>query len=168
MVVGTDPLAGVERDACLLEPDAGHERGTPDRDEHQVGLDGLAVAVAHGQGAARLLDGGALLAELERDPLLAESLGQLLGGVVVLLRDQAIEHLDHRHLAPERPEDRGELAADDPAAENGDPGRHLRLGKEPGRVDAELRVEARDRRPDRERARRDDRRGELDILPALH
>ena len=119
----------------------------------------LAVAVANGQRAARLLDGGALLAELERDSLLAERLRKLLGRVVVLLRDQAVEHLDHRHLAAEGAEDRGELAADDPAAENGDPRRHLRLREQAGRVDAQLGVEARDRRPDRERAGRDDRRG---------
>ena len=48
-------------------------------------------------------------------------------------------------------------AADDPAAEHDEPARHLGLREQPGRVDAEVASRARDRRPDRERAGRDDR-----------
>ena len=51
-------------------------------------------------------------------PFLRNAFASSFGGVVVLLRDQAVEHLDDRDLAPERAEDRGELAADDPAAED--------------------------------------------------
>ena len=114
-----------------------------------------------------LLDLRALLAELERDPALAELLAELLARVVVLRRDQPVEHLDDRHLAAERLEDRGELAADDPAAEHDQPARNLGLREQAGRVDAEVGVEPVDRRPDRERARRDDRLLERDVLAAV-
>ena len=100
-------------------------------------------------------------------PAPAELLGQLLGRVRVLLRDQARQHLDDRHLGAEALEDRGELAADDPAAEHDEPARHLALGEQPGRVDAERRVEAFDRRTQRVRAGGDDRALEGDVLPAL-
>ena len=98
-------------------------------------------------------------------PRLPELLRELLGGVVVLLRDQLRQHLDDRHLGAEAAEDRRELAADDPAAEHDEPARHLRLGEQPGRVDAARRVEAGDRRPQRERPGRDDRRAELTSSP---
>ena len=58
---------------------------------------------------------------LQRDPALAELLRELLGRVLVLHRDQPRQHLDDRHLGAEAPEDRGELAADDPAAEDDEP-----------------------------------------------
>ena len=44
VLVGGDPLAPVELDAELLEAEALDERAAADGDEHQVGLDGLAVA----------------------------------------------------------------------------------------------------------------------------
>ena len=77
------------------------------------------------------------------------------------------EHLDDRHLGAEALEDRGELAADDAAAEDDEPLRHLRLREQAGRVDAARRVEPVDRRAHRERAGRDDRALEGDVLPAL-
>ena len=161
------PFALVELDADLLEPEPFDERPAADRDEHQVGLDGLAVAEVHGQLRAVVLDLRALLAELERDAALAELLGELLRRVGVLLRDERVEHLDDRHLGAEAAEDRGELAADDAAAEHDEPLRHLRLREQAGRVDAARRVEALDRRAERERAGGDDRRLEGDVLPAL-
>ena len=100
-------------------------------------------------------------------PRLPNCFASSFAGVLVLLRDQPVEHLDDRHLAAEGLEDRRELAADDPAAEHDEPPRHLGLRQQAGRVDAEVGVEPVDRRPHRERARRDDRRAERDVLPAL-
>ena len=114
-----------------------------------------------------LLDAGALLPELQRDAALPERLRELLRRIRVFLRDQRVEHLDDRHLGAEAAEDRRELGADDPAAEDDEPARHLGLGEQPGRVDAQVALEARDRRPERERARRDDRALEVDVLAAL-
>ena len=71
-------------------------------------------------------------------PRLVNCLRELLRGVGVLLRDQRVEHLDDRHLGAEAVEDRGELGADDAAAEDHEPVRDLRLRQQPGRVDAEV------------------------------
>src|SRR4029077_4025164 len=114
MVVRADPRAAVERDARGLEPDPLDEWRATDGDEHQIGLDRLALAEVDGQRLAVLLDLRALLAELEGDAALAELLAELLARVLVLRRDQPVEHLDHRDLAAERLEDRRELGADDP------------------------------------------------------
>ena len=54
-------------------------------------------------------------------PRFLNCLASSFGRVVVLLRDERRQHLDDRHLAAEAPEDRGELAADDPAAEDDEP-----------------------------------------------
>src|SRR2546430_634838 len=83
----------------------------------------------HGQRGARVFDLRALLLEVERDPALAKLLRQLLRGVLVLSRNQPRQHLDDRHLGAEAPEDRGELAADEPTAENDQSARHLGLGE---------------------------------------
>src|SRR5262249_54002874 len=60
-----------------------------------------------------------------------------------------------------------ELAADDPAAENDEPARNLRLREQTLRIHAPSRVDPLDRRPERERACGDDRALERDVLPAL-
>src|SRR5207302_1745001 len=95
-VVGLDALALVELHAGRLEADALDDRPAADRDEHQVAVDGLALAEMHGQRVALLLDLRALLAEVQRDAALAEDLRELLRRVGVLLRDQRVEHLDDR------------------------------------------------------------------------
>ena len=136
LAVRLDPLARVERDAGLLEPDALDERRAADGDEHEVALDRLTLAEVDDERGARVLDLRALLAEVERDAALAEGLRQLLRRVEVLLRDQRVEHLDDRDLGAEPLEDRRELAADDAAAENDEALRHLRLRQQAGRVDA--------------------------------
>ena len=97
-------------------------------------------------------------------PRLAELLGELLRRVGVLQRDQRRQQLDDRHLAAEAVEDGGELAADDAAAEDDEPARHLGLREQAGRVHATRRVEPRNRRPQRERPRRDDRAAKRDVL----
>src|SRR5581483_12279974 len=61
VLVGGDALAAVELDADRLQPEALDERRAPDRDEHEVALDRLVVAVVDGQPAAGLLHLRALL-----------------------------------------------------------------------------------------------------------
>src|SRR5207302_3072745 len=138
------------------EADPLDERAATDGHEHQVGLNGLAVAVVDGELRAVVLDLRALLAELERDAAAPELLRELLRRVGVLLRDERVEHLDDRHLAAEAVEDRGELAPDDAAAEDDEALRHGLLREEAGRVGAARRVESLDRRAQWERTRRDD------------
>src|SRR5207302_6081044 len=55
-LVRGDPLALVELDADLLEAEVLDRRASPDRDEHQIALDRLAVAEVHGQPAAGVFD----------------------------------------------------------------------------------------------------------------
>ena len=136
MLVRRDPLPRVELDADLLQAKALGDRAAADRDEHQVAVDGLAVAEIDAEPVAGLLDLRALLLEMKRDPAPSELLRQLGGRVVILHRDQLRQHLDDRHLGAEALEDRGELAADDAATEDDEPARHLTLCKQPGRVDA--------------------------------
>src|SRR5439155_331892 len=167
VLVGGDPVPPVELDADLLEAEALDERPAPDRDEHQVGIDGLAVAEIDAQPVAGLLDLRALLLEVERDAALAELLRELGCRVVVLGRDQLRQHLDDRHLGAEAAEDRGELAADDAAAEHDEPARHLALGEQAFRVDPTRRGETLDRRAERERAGGDDGAAERDALAAV-
>src|SRR5262249_54402880 len=154
----------VERNAGVLEPEPLDERRSTDRDEHEVRLHRLAVTEVNDELRTVVLDLRALLAELERDAALLELLRELLRGVGVLLRDERVEHLDDRHLRAKAVEDRGELAADDAAAEDDETLRDGLLREQAGRVDAARRVETRDRRAQRERARRDDRGLELDVL----
>ena len=87
VVVGRDAGARIGGDADLVEPEALDERRPADRHEHQVGLDRLAVAVAHDQLLAGVLDARALLLEQHRDATLLERLLQLLGRIRVLLRE---------------------------------------------------------------------------------
>src|SRR5262249_36332560 len=148
VLVGGDPGAPVELHTGGLETDSLDERAAADGDEHQVRLDGLAVAEVNRELRAVVLDARALLAEMERDAALAELLRQLLARVLVLLRDER-EHLDDRHLGAEAVEDRGELAADDAAAQHREALRHLLEREETGRVDAARRIEPLDRRAER-------------------
>src|SRR5581483_10206327 len=118
----------------------------------QLGLHGFALAEVDGQLRSVVVDLRALLAELERDAALRELLRELLRRVGVLGGDERVEHLDDRHLGAEAAEDRGELAADDAATENDETSRHALLREQPGGVDAAGRVEAWNRRAERERA----------------
>src|SRR5581483_382554 len=79
--VGRDALAPVVLDSRGLEADPLDERAAPDRDEHQVAVDGLAVAEANRERVALLLDLRALLAEVQGDAALAERLRELPGRV---------------------------------------------------------------------------------------
>ena len=153
----------------VLQPETVDERGAPDRDEHQVALDRLALAEVDDAGGRRdrrpactACRAGARSPAL-RTPWRAPSprprppAGSSVGSISI-----------DRHLGAEAVEDRGELAADDAAAEHDEPARHLRLGEQAGRVDAARRVEAGDRRAHRVRAGGDDRDCERDVLAALH
>ena len=53
VAVGLDSRARVEVDAGRLEPEPVDERRAADRDEHEVALDGLALAEAHVEPASR-------------------------------------------------------------------------------------------------------------------
>ena len=83
MFIRSDSLPLVELDADRFETDALDARSSTDRDEHEIGLDGLAVSEENGDRAAALLDLRALLLEVERDPTLAKLLGELSGRVGV-------------------------------------------------------------------------------------
>ena len=147
VLVGRDPRAPVELDADLLEPEPLDERAAADRDEHQVGLDGLAVAeVDASAGSPSSSTPLHCLPSWSAIPRLPNGLRELLRRVGVLLRDQRVEHLDDRHLGAEALEDRRELAADDAAAEDDEPARHLGLREQAGGVDAAGRVDPVDRR----------------------
>src|SRR5690348_5517474 len=98
---------------------------------------------------AVVLDLRALLAELERDPAPVELLCEFLSRVRVLLRNEAVEHLDDRHLGTETLEDRCELAADDPPAEDNEAARHTVLRKQARRADTARGIDPVDRRPER-------------------
>ena len=128
MLVGGDSDAPVELHAGSLEADPFHKRPAADRDEHQIRLYGLALPEVDGHLGAVVLDPRGLLAKVQRDAALSELLGQLLARILVLLRDER-EHLDDRHLRAEAAEDRGELAADDPATKDNEPVRHPLLGE---------------------------------------
>ena len=167
MLVGGDALPLVELHADLLQAEPLDERTASHGDQHQVRLHRLTVTVVDGELRAVVLDLRALLAELQRDAAPPELLRKLLRRVRVLLRDQRLEHLDDRHLGAETAEDRGELAADDAAAEDDEPPRDLLLRQEPGRVDAPRRVEPFDRRAKWKRAGRDDRGLEGDVFSAF-
>src|SRR4029077_5405839 len=84
-------------------------------------------------------------AQVHGDAALLEGAGQLLGGVGVLGRDQAVQHLADRDLAAEVVQDRGELDANHAAAEDRGPGGHRVDFEQAGRVDAERAVDAVDR-----------------------
>src|SRR5919106_1553532 len=166
VLVRGNALLRVEVDAERLEADVLRDRPPARGDEHEVALDRLAAEL-HLQTAPRVFDPVALGVEMDGDAAFLELLPQLLGRVLVLLRDERRQHLDDRDLAPEALEDGRELAADDPAAEDDDALRHLRLGEQTGRVDAALGVDPVDRRPERIRARRDDHGLEGHVLAAL-
>src|SRR6185437_12314565 len=129
--VGANPGPLVELDADRLEAEPLDHRAATDADEHQVGLDALALPEGDGERRAVVADLLALLAELQRDAAPAELLRQLLRRVRVLLRDERVEHLDDGDLGAEAVEDRRELAADDAATEDDEPPRQLGLGEEP-------------------------------------
>ena len=157
MSVRPDACPRIERHAGSFETDPVDERRSPDGDEHEIALDRLALAEMHDEPSSGVLDLRALLAEMDDDAAPRERLPQLTRRVRILLRDERLEHLDHRHLGAEALEDRGELAADDPAAENDEAPRYLGLGEQAGRVHAARRLETGDRRHDGLRSRRDDR-----------
>ena len=87
MLVGCDSLSLVELDADVLDADFLDDRASADGDEHQIRVDGLAVAEVDGEVRAVVVDLRALLLEVEGDPAAAELLRQLLGRVLVLLRN---------------------------------------------------------------------------------
>ena len=104
--VGAQALVGeheaaVHGDALLLVAEVGGGRAAADRDQQQLGLDGLAAGDGHphaGLGALDLLE---RLADLEADAALAEGPLERLGGLLVLGRDQAGQRLHDGHVDAE-------------------------------------------------------------------
>jgi hypothetical protein len=85
---------------------------------------------------AGILDPGGRRAQVGGDLALLERPLELLARVLVLHRDQVVEHLDDGDLRPEVGEDRCELDADDSAAQDGQPLRHLPDLEQAGGVEA--------------------------------
>ena len=119
-VVGLDHPAPPRLDAELLETETTGARRPTDREEHVVELDLAPLPV---RGLARDRLAVALAPELDRpmtgehfDPVGPEALGDQLGELGVLARQQAIVGLDLGHLGAEPGEALGKLAADGAAA----------------------------------------------------
>ena len=124
------PAAWVVLDAGRLEADVAHPRAAAGRDQDEVGLDARGRCrpcprSAASRALAGVLDPRRPRAEVDGDLALLERPLELLARVLVLHRDQVVEHLDDRDLGPEVGEDRRELDADHAAAEDGQPLRHL-------------------------------------------
>ena len=117
-VVGDDE-APVERHAGLLVAQPLAHRPAADAHESHGGRQLLAVGEAHRDAA---LIGGEHLLDLGLQPQLdagaLERLPQRLAGALVLAGKELLEHLDDGDPRAESGEDRGELAADDAAADD--------------------------------------------------
>jgi len=116
---------GVDLDEAPLHLDAdqlvaqslGH-RPAADRDEQQLGLDGLAPLEVYDDAGGGVLHLGEAGPELLLDAALAEGALEQLGGRLLLQRDQVRQRLDDRDVRAERGPDGGELAADGPGAQD--------------------------------------------------
>ena len=108
--------------AFVAQP--GRHRTTAHGDQQEFGIQRLSATqldpdpVAGGFGALEPH------AQLEADAAAAEFPLEQLGAGLVFQRNQVRQRLDNGHLAAERGPRRGELAADDPAAEHDRGGRH--------------------------------------------
>ena len=116
------------------------------------------------QRLARGVDGRDLARQAEGDALLAEDALGLPGDLAVDAGQDAVEELDHGHLAAEPPPDRAEFEADDAGADDDEAPRHAGERQRAGRRDDALLVDldAAERR--RVRAGGDDDRLRLDDL----
>ena len=125
-LVDDDEAPLVDLDASAVEPEPVGVRPAADRDDHGVDLEVLPLAEVDG-GAAGVVgrvpvhhDTGA-----DVDLLLLEAAHDDVGDVVVETWEDLGECLEDRHLGPEVGERRRELAADRPATDDGNPGRHV-------------------------------------------
>ena len=161
------PLRLSNSTPIVLEAELLDERAAADGDEHQVGLDGLAVAEVHGQRAARVLDLLHCFSRWRAIPRFsncfassaaasASSFGISFGSISMIVtsgpKRLKIEANSQPMMPPPRTTSRRGTSV---------------CARSPVGVDAPRRVEALDRRTQRERARRDDRLLEGDVLPAL-
>ena len=124
--VGHDEAVLVDLDAGLLETQAPAHRRAPDAHQHESGGDRRAVGESEAhlvrQRHVDALDPGLQPA---LDAGLAERLGQRRRRPAVLAGHELVEHLDDRHPRAELREDRSELAADRPAADDRQTGRQM-------------------------------------------
>ena len=129
--VGVQPLVGddeaaVHGDAGLFVAAAGGVRAAADRDQQQVG-----VSASSPSSRVTVTPESSWVTPWNRTPVLKAILrlrnarSTQLGRPRVLERDQGRQRLDDGHLGAERGPDRGELDADDAAAE------HDRLLRDP-------------------------------------
>src|SRR5215472_9848195 len=86
--VGGDACSPVKLDADSFEAEPFDQRPAAGGYEHQIRRNGLAVAEMNGDLRSGVFGFCALQAEMQRDAALAELLGELVGGVHILLRDQ--------------------------------------------------------------------------------
>src|SRR6185437_14824529 len=113
-------VAAVHDHAGLLEAEVRGHRAAADRDQQQLGLEGLPVLGRDAHAGLCVFDPGEPVAELELDAAAAERALQQLRVVLVLQRHQVRQRLDDGDLGAEGLPDRGEFAADDAAAEHDD------------------------------------------------
>ena len=116
--VDLDPAARVEGDAGRLEAEPFGVGPPPDRDEHDVGFEGLGSAAGGGldrnlQRRTRGVDGGDLAGESEGEALAGEQPLRLLRHLAVEAGKDPVEEFDDRHGTAEAAPDRAKLEADD-------------------------------------------------------
>src|SRR5690606_14366546 len=118
-LVGADEAA-FELHAGLFEAVASGVRAAADGNQHDVGLELLAVLQADGDAGVGLLRAGELHAGLELDAAPAEGSLQALGDELVLVGDQVRQRFDDRDFSAEGTPHAGELHADHAAAQHDD------------------------------------------------
>ena len=121
------PVGGVEGDAGGLEAEALDVRRAADRDEDLVDLERLRAASGGAGGELQNLAVHAALhlghadAHREAHAVAFQRHPHEAGGVGVLPAEEAVSCLHHGHARAEARERLGQLAADGPAAEHGEP-----------------------------------------------
>src|SRR3569833_880085 len=109
----------LDLDADLHQAQTVGDRATADRDEHDLGGEGLAALQRDDHAGVGVLDALVAHAQLVLDAALAERPLQALGAGLLLQRQQVGQRLHDGHLGAERAPDAGELHADHTAAEHG-------------------------------------------------
>ena len=146
MAVDGDATALGHLHADLVEAEALHVGAAANRDQHDVGFKRLCGAALRGldrqrDAGARGIGLGDLRAQLELQPLLGERALEELGDLVVDAGRDAVEELDHRHVAAETAPHRAQLEADDAGADHDEALRHFGQFERAGRGDDLLLVD---------------------------
>ena len=125
-LVDHDEAPLVDLDAGAVEPELVGERSAADGDDHGVDLEVLPFAEVDG-GAARVVGRVPVHHDTRADVdlLLLEAAHDDVGDVGVEAGEDLRQRLEDRHPGAEVGERRRELAADRPAADDGDAGRDV-------------------------------------------